>query len=284
MESLRSGCSCAAIWRSAALKHQGRLGDTWRDPATVANVRFERSLAHGYFPAEVPPSFSTAAFATKASGLTQVAVDLGPILSDLALVRAGACAEQRNFPNPLAQIKLASLCSKNWRDLQRLTARESNLTKPAIGGARRSLRYKAVLGKKPEIAVSRMPGGSGTLLTDVSRSTCRSTRTPLTGLSAVRRGKEAHASGSSCRFLDEALRESRSGKRLVPPSGRTRSGSPLRLFWLASTRRYLSHFRKPPARIPIRRRHDLLLVLCGDNRPTKSSRVTRSCLANFELY
>ncbi len=248
MESLRSGCSCAAKWRSAALKHQGRFGPDRRDPATVANVRFERSLAHGYFPAEVPPSFSTAAFATKASGLTQVAGRPRTNPVRFSLARAGGLRRATELPNPLAQIKLASLCSKNWRDLQRLTARSPiSLSRPLVGRGG-SLRYKAVLGKKPEIAVSRMPGGSGTLLTDVASSTRRSTRTPLTGLSAVRRRQR-----STCKRLILAgslMKRSGSldrGKRLVSPSGRRRPGLPLRLFWLASTRRYVRNFRKSPS-------------------------------------
>lgn len=183
------------------------------ETGSVSNVKFEQSLASGYFPVEVPPSFSTAAFAVKASGLTPMSGKPRTSPVRFSLARAGGLRRATELANPLAQIKLVDLCSKNWRTLQRLTANSSiSLSRP-LANRTGSLRYKAPLSVKPEIAVARMPGAAVTLRTDVSQFYpsiyTHAVDWAVRGKAAAKKRMRAPHLG---KFLDEALREARSGQ------------------------------------------------------------------------
>lgn len=191
-------------------------------------MNLERSLLHGYFPAEVPPSFSTRRFAAEASGLTPASKRKWTSPTRFSLARAGGLRRATELPNPLAQIEIATLVSSNWRYFQRLSARSPiSISRPVVSRSR-SLQYRIGFADKPEAAVSRMPGGKVTLRTDVSQFY------PSIYTHAVDwavRGKASAKSNIHAphvgRQLDTALQDSRSGQTVGLSIGPETS-------WLAS--------------------------------------------------
>lgn len=191
-------------------------------------VKLERSLAHGYFPSEMPPSYSTRTFAVVAAGLTPLTGRPWTSPVRFSLARTGGLRRATELPNPLAQLKLAGLCCNNWRELQRHTARSPiSLSRPVVG-RQGSLRYKTTFAKRPQIAASRMPGGSGTLRTDVSQFYpsvyTHAVDWAIRGKATAKRHLRTRHLGA---LLDEALRESRSGQTVGLSIGPETS-------WLAS--------------------------------------------------
>lgn len=178
-------------------------------------MKIERSLAFGYFPSEVPPSFSTKDFARVALSLTAVTAKPPPWTTPtrFSLARAGGLRRATELPNPLAQIKIATLCANDWRRFQRLTASSPiSVSRPVVSRLG-SLGYVAGLGSRPEVSVSRMPGGVVTLKTDISQFYpsiyTHAVDWSVRGKATAKRSMRAPHVG---RFLDEALRESRSGQ------------------------------------------------------------------------
>ncbi len=120
------------------------------------------------------------------------------------------------IPNPLAQISLVELCSAHWGTLQKVTARSSiSLTRPVKKPARRSLARICEVENKAQVAVSRMPGGSVTLRTDISQFYgsiyTHAVDWAVRGKAAAKRAMRAHTLGV---FLDSRLRESREGQTI----------------------------------------------------------------------
>lgn len=179
-------------------------------------MHLQPSLAAGFLPAELPVSFSAATFARAAPNLTPMAKMLWTAPVRYSLARAGGVRRAMEIPNPMAQLAIAQLCSAHWPTLQRITARSPiSLSRPTRRRQNRSLGYFRDLSERSEIAVSRMPGGSVTLRTDISQFYpsvyTHAVDWAVRGKSAAKRAMRANTLGSQ---LDKRLQESRSGQTI----------------------------------------------------------------------
>ena len=118
------------------------------------------------------------------------------------------------IPNPLAQIRLVELCSSNWVQLQRVTARSPiSLSRPVKKPGLRSLSQYRDITQRSQFAISRMPGGSVTLKTDVSQFYSsiytHSVDWAVRGKASAKRTMRASGLGPD---LDKRLRDSREGQ------------------------------------------------------------------------
>jgi hypothetical protein len=130
------------------------------------------ALARGYLPQELPPCFTSADFASKASSLTLPSDGKWRYPAKFSLTRAGGLRRSAEIPNPFSQYFLAEACSANWTQLQRLSAQSPiSLSRPVRGtySAGRSLAYKKPIADWGRELVARMPGGRLTLRTDISQ-------------------------------------------------------------------------------------------------------------------
>jgi hypothetical protein len=174
----------------------------------------QRSLAFGFFPHEVPLSFSSQSFANATPGLTPLKPGGSTSPVRFSLARAGGVRRATEIPNPLAQWATAELCSSNWRKLQSITAKSPlSLSRPVRKRAGRALTYICEPSRKPEVAISRMPGGTVTLQTDISQFYpsiyTHAVDWAIRGKTTAKRARRVKTLGTE---LDARLRESRSGQ------------------------------------------------------------------------
>jgi hypothetical protein len=170
----------------------------------------ERSLTYGYLPHELPSSFTSELFAKLAPKLPTG----GPSATmpvRFSGARAGGVRRPIEIPNPFAQLGVVRLCSAEWRTLQRLTARSTiSLSRPVKPRTGRALRYLHPPGERSAIAISRMPGGTVTLQTDVSQFYAsiytHAIDWAVRGKARAKRRRHAQVLGSK---LDAHLRNSR---------------------------------------------------------------------------
>lgn len=175
------------------------------------------ALAKGYFPREIPPCFSSAAFAQVAASMGRPPVGARSAPTPFSLGRAGGVRRNLEVPNPFSQLLIAETCEAHWTQLQRLTARSSiSLSRPVRDRrAGRSLANRVPLEGAARALVGKMPGGRVTLKADVSQFYAsvytHAVDWSIRGKRAAKRSIRAQGLGPD---LDRLLRNSRQGQTI----------------------------------------------------------------------
>lgn len=174
----------------------------------------ERSLATGYFPQEIPVSFSSESFAKARPGLTPHPIGKWTSPARFSLARAGGLRRSTEIPNPFAQAALVDLCSTHWATLQARTRLSPiSMSRPVKRRGDRSMAYLCALASRPEAMIQRMPGGAVTLRTDISQFYpsiyTHAVDWAVRGKAVAKKTMRATTLGPS---LDKRLQASRSGQ------------------------------------------------------------------------
>ena len=128
------------------------------------------TMAHGYLPQELPPSFTSRPFAAVSGSLTASPPRdwTNPVVLNLA--RPGSLRRRLSIPNPFSELALVMECSNGWTEIQALlTQSPISLSRPIIDPTkRRSLCAHKTLSERVEERAYRMNRARYVFASDVS--------------------------------------------------------------------------------------------------------------------
>src|SRR4051812_11657441 len=106
----------------------------------MANPSLMDMLHRGYFPKELPPTFTTKLFGTLASTngtpfQTAIASCKGASLTHHYFARPGMLRRTFSIPNPIFQYQLAQTLATRWNDIENfINNSDLSISKPVTGG------------------------------------------------------------------------------------------------------------------------------------------------------
>src|SRR5882672_9405047 len=134
-------------------------------------------LAKGYFPRELPPPFSTVAFAKAVAGASGIPVAFtgtgapkSTALCEHNMVRAGGLRRHLGIPNPINYTRLCDFVTCNWTNLKQCATRSPfSLTIPVDGNPERAISPKHTLDDRMSKRAEIRARSKFILRTDVNR-------------------------------------------------------------------------------------------------------------------
>lgn len=173
-----------------------------------------RALGVGYFPKELPPIFTSLAFANTCAGLRQTRPNDETYPAKFSLARTGGLRRATEIPNPFSQLSLAEHCASNWtrlRSLAGLSRISTSRPVRAVHNAERSLKHIGSPEKYERVL--RSVGARFTLTTDVSNffpsTYTHAVDWAVRGRATAKRDRTAKSVGGK---LDLLLRKGRGGQ------------------------------------------------------------------------
>lgn len=136
----------------------------------------ETLLSHGYFPKELPPSFSSIDFGDvvrrKGNNIPEQFSTGGhvsvPSIHNSA--RPGLLRRKLSIPNPVNMLRVSSTLTANWAAIQQhIEASPLSLTTPTFGGGNRALQRRRSLDALPELSAATGSNSRYILKADISR-------------------------------------------------------------------------------------------------------------------
>lgn len=128
-----------------------------------------RAIGVGYLPKELPPIFTSLAFAKSCSGLQQTRPNDETYPVKFSLARTGGLRRATELPNPFAQLSLTEHCVQNWTRFRSLAGLSRISTSRPLRASRLGERSLKNLGSPEKYErVLRSVGARFTLTTDVS--------------------------------------------------------------------------------------------------------------------
>lgn len=128
-----------------------------------------RALEVGYLPKELPPIFTSKAFAKVCDALQETRPDDETYPAKFSLARTGGLRRATEIPNPFSQLSLAEHCSNNWPRLRNISSLSRISTSRPLRASRKGWRSLKHVGSPQKYErVLRSVGARFTLTTDVS--------------------------------------------------------------------------------------------------------------------
>lgn len=128
-------------------------------------------LSRGYFPVEIPPSFSSTDFADRALALKASVPKKDWVKpAELNLARPGLLRRRLSIPNPFSQLELVKKCSTDWLMLEsHLIKSQISLSRPKVSaGKLRGLEFRVPMGDRASERLSRMWRGRFVVRADIN--------------------------------------------------------------------------------------------------------------------
>lgn len=187
-------------------------------------VRAEELLKRGYFPKELPPSFSSEHFGRVASSLTVSAPNdwTQPVILNLA--RPGNLRRRLGIPNPFSQLHLAAQCEVGWTALAaHLKKSRISLSRPLLRKKGRALATRCTFDEKVLRQLARMNRARFTLQADITECYgsiyTHAIEWALHSKVAAKAALRSSQPASLGKRLDEAVRRGQDGQTKGIPIG-----------------------------------------------------------------
>lgn len=140
-------------------------------------LQLDELLSRGYFPAELPPPFTTEGYSLALTGAGAArpnnSFEGTPKFAqpcDHNLVRAGGLRRNLSIPNPKHFYRLARHIVQHWVDLEVCASHSPfSATKPTLGGPRRAITPLTDLAQRPFMRAQARATARFALVTDISR-------------------------------------------------------------------------------------------------------------------